>query len=244
MGRDSLVAEVAVDLVDLRDPAHDETLQVELRGDAQVQREIERVVVRHERPRDRSAGDRLHHRRLDLEEAALVEEAADRADDRGPALEDLAGFGVDRQIQVALTVPELDVLQAMPLLGKRTEALREERQSPRLHRQLAGPRPEHLALDAQPVPEIERAVEVERRFPHRVAAHVDLDPAAPVREIQKPRLAGRAQGENAAGGGDGRLSRLQLFARSRFELRPDLGDGQRRCRTAAARPGSRAPRRA
>ena len=68
--RDPLVAEVAVDLEHPLDAADRQPLQVQLRRDAQVQLHVERVVVRHEGTRQRAAGDRLHHRRLDFEEAA------------------------------------------------------------------------------------------------------------------------------------------------------------------------------
>ena len=72
--RDPLVPEVAVDLVDALQAADDQPLQVQLRRDAQEELHVERVVMRHERPRQRAAGDRLHHRRLDLEVAAGVQE--------------------------------------------------------------------------------------------------------------------------------------------------------------------------
>ena len=56
--------------------ADDEPLQVQLGRDAQKQIDIERVVMRAERPRHRAAGNRLHHRRLDLEVSARVEKLA------------------------------------------------------------------------------------------------------------------------------------------------------------------------
>jgi hypothetical protein len=71
----ALVAEIAVDLVDALEAADHQPLEVQLRRDAQVHVDAERVVVRDERPRVRAAGNRLHHRRLDLEEAARVEVA-------------------------------------------------------------------------------------------------------------------------------------------------------------------------
>ena len=169
-GRDPLVAEVAVDLVDALDAADDQPLQVELGRDPQEEVDVERVVVRHERPGRRAAGERLHHRRLDLEVAAAVEEPPEEADDRRPALEDLAGLGVHGQVEVALAVALLDVLEAVPLLRKRPEAFREKRQGTRLDRKLAGARPEELALDAQPVAEVQRAVELEGRVADGVAA--------------------------------------------------------------------------
>ena len=64
---DPLVPEVPIDLEDPLEAAHREPLQVQLRRDPQKQIHVERVVVRGERPRERPAGDRLHHRRLDLE---------------------------------------------------------------------------------------------------------------------------------------------------------------------------------
>ena len=68
------------ELVDLLEAAHDAALEVELGGDAQVEVAVERVVVRDERPGRRAAVDRLQRRRLDLDEAALVEEAPHRGD--------------------------------------------------------------------------------------------------------------------------------------------------------------------
>src|SRR5207249_2142416 len=49
-GRDALVPEVAVDLVDPVQPANDQPLEVELRGHSQVQVGPEGVVMRDERP--------------------------------------------------------------------------------------------------------------------------------------------------------------------------------------------------
>ena len=77
--------------------------------------------MRLERARDRATGDRLHHRRLDLEEPAGVEELADAADQARAELEDRARLGVDDQVDVALPVAGLDVLQAVPLLWQRAE---------------------------------------------------------------------------------------------------------------------------
>ncbi len=85
LARQPLVAEVAADLVDALEAADDQALEVELGRDAHVEIEIQRVVVGLERPRRGAAQDRVHHRRLDLEEAARVEEAPDRAHDRACA---------------------------------------------------------------------------------------------------------------------------------------------------------------
>ena len=77
LARQPLVAEVAADLVDALEAADDQPLEVQLGRDAHVEVEIERVVMGRERARRGAAQDRVHHRRLDLEEPARVEEAAD-----------------------------------------------------------------------------------------------------------------------------------------------------------------------
>ena len=126
--RDPLVAEVAVDLVDPLEAADDQPLQVELGCDAQEEIHVERVVVRDERPRHGPAGDRLHHRGLDLDVAALVEEAAHRGDHRAAHHEDAAHLGVREQVEVALAVAGLDVGEPVPLLRRRQQRLREQRE--------------------------------------------------------------------------------------------------------------------
>ncbi len=76
--RDALVAEVLADLVHLLEPADDQPLQVQLGRDPQVEVGVELVRVRDERPRERAAVAGLEHRRLHLDEPALVEPAPGR----------------------------------------------------------------------------------------------------------------------------------------------------------------------
>ena len=65
-------------------------LEVELGGDAQVEVAVQRVVMGDERARRGAAGERLQDGRLDLDEAALVQEAAHGGDDPGALDEDFA----------------------------------------------------------------------------------------------------------------------------------------------------------
>ena len=85
---DALVAEDAADLVDAVVAADDEPLEVQLQRDAQEEVLVEGAVVRDEGRGGGAAGLRLQHRRLDLDEAAVVEEAADGGDDGGARAED------------------------------------------------------------------------------------------------------------------------------------------------------------
>src|SRR5213079_1422064 len=90
---------------------------VELRRDPEVEVHAERVVVGLERPRDGTARDRLHHRRLDLEEAARVEELPDRRHEPGTEHEDRPHLRVDEEVDVPLPVACLDIAEAVPFLG-------------------------------------------------------------------------------------------------------------------------------
>ena len=76
LGADPLVAKDAADLVDLFDAADQQPLEVQFQGDPQVEVDVERVVMRHERPGRRPAGDGVQRRRLDFTEAAVVEVSA------------------------------------------------------------------------------------------------------------------------------------------------------------------------
>jgi len=102
LGADALVAEVAVDLVDAVEAADYQPLQIKLRRDAQKEIEIKSVVMRGEGTCRRAAGDLLHHRRLDFEIAATVEELAQGFQSFCPLDEDLAAFEVDEEVHIAL----------------------------------------------------------------------------------------------------------------------------------------------
>ena len=225
--RDALVAEVAVDLVDALDAADDEPLEVELRRDAHVQLHVERVVMRDERPRQRAAGDRLHHRRLDFEEAACVEEAANGRERARAHVEDAARVGIDDQVEVALAVAGLDVLEAVPLLRQRQEALGEERQRRRPDGQLVGPRPEQATLDAHLVAEIEQLEHRERLGADRVLSDVDLQRRRAVRQHQEVRLAERAKSEDPPRGPHGHVFGLERLTRVLAVRRDDVADAVR-----------------
>ena len=225
---DALVAEVAVDLEHAVDAAHDQPLQIQLGRDAQVQLDVERVVVGDERPRQGAAGDRLHHRRLDFEEAARREELADRRHRAAARLEGLPHLGIHGQVEVALAVPRLDVLQAVPLLRQRQQALGEERQRRRPDRELVGLGAEQVAADADVIAEIEQPRECEVPFRQGVLPHVDLQSHPAVRQHQERGLAEAADADDAAGrrGVDpGLLERLGRRRRVRVDQLADAVRG-------------------
>ena len=74
----SLVAKVAIDLVDPIKPPNGQALQVELGRDAQKKIHIQCVVMSLKRLRDCATSNGLHHRRFDFDEPMLVEIAPER----------------------------------------------------------------------------------------------------------------------------------------------------------------------
>ena len=98
------VAEVLAELVHAVETSYDQAFEIQFVGDAQVERDVQCVVVRDERPGRRSAGNRLQDRRLHLEVAPLVEELAHRVDDLTPLEERILDLRIDDQVDVALAV--------------------------------------------------------------------------------------------------------------------------------------------
>jgi len=116
--RDALVPKVLADLVDALEATHDETFQVELGGNAEVEVGPQLVRVRYERVRERAAVSRLQDGRLHLDEAFVVEVAANRRDDPRAQEEQLTRVLVHEQVAVALSVARLLVGDAVERVGQ------------------------------------------------------------------------------------------------------------------------------
>ncbi len=128
LAADPLVAEHATDLVDALHPADQQSLEVQLKGDAEVQIDVEGVVVGHERPGRRAPGNGLHCRPLDLDITALGQHTPERGDDPGTPEERLHRLRIAEQVDVPLPAAPLDVGQTVPLLGRRKQAFAQERE--------------------------------------------------------------------------------------------------------------------
>src|SRR5438477_3697752 len=208
---DAFVPEVAVDLEDLLEAADDEALEIQLRRDPQVQVHVERVVVRLEGTRDRAARDRLHHRRLDLEEAALDEEVAHRLHELRADLERAPRLGIDDEVDVALAIALLHVGEPVEFLRQWPQRLGEEPDLLRVDRELALVGLEDAPRDAEDVSEVPVLERVVRLRAGDIVVHVHLDLPAHILERGERCLAHDALQEHAAGDGRGRLLGLELL---------------------------------
>ena len=221
--RDALVPEDPADLVDLVEPADHQPLEVQLQRDAQRQLAVERVVVRRERPGGGAPGAVLQDRRLDLHEAAPVEEPPHRRDNSRARARDLARALVGDQVQLALAVARLDVAQAVPLLGQRPQRLADHAPAPYGDRDLLAARTE------QPPPRLDEVAEVEQReepevVADDVAAQVQLHRPGPVAHVDERRAAHVANGDDATRDGQRAPGLLEAFALVALEERAGLRD--------------------
>ena len=96
----------------------------------------------------RAAGNRLHHRRLDLQEAPQVEEVADLADDLAADDENAPHLRPDDQIDVPAAISGLDVAQPVPFSRQWPQRFRQDLEAFGRDRDLAGARREHRPCDA------------------------------------------------------------------------------------------------
>src|SRR5262245_41388201 len=153
--RHALVAEVLTDLVDALEPADDETLEVELRRDAQVEVRLELGRVGREGMRECAPVARLQHGRLHLDEALLVQEPPNRADHTRPQHEEVPRVLVHEQVEIALAIAGLLVGEPMERVGERARVAGEDDQLVDREGRLAAARLRRTPDRADDVPEVD-----------------------------------------------------------------------------------------
>ena len=107
----AFIAEVLSNFIDTLESTHNQTFQIKLSGDAHVHVDVQRVEVGDERTGARTAGDGLKGRGLHLCVAILIENLSQCADHSGAFQENVLHAFVHNQIDVALTVTQLWVIE-------------------------------------------------------------------------------------------------------------------------------------
>ena len=199
-GETALVAKAAADLEDLVEATDDQSLQVQLGRDPQIEVGIEGVVMRDERARRGTAGDRMEDRRLHLDEALRPQPLPHALDHIAAQHQQLATAVVGPQIDLALAVAGLDIGHAAPLVAERAARGGQEHPLGHLHRELAPLGTDHLALGPDPIAQVEADERVE--FGRLRGQREELDRAAGVAQLAEGHLPLRAQQHESAGHGD------------------------------------------
>ena len=219
----TLVAEVLANLVDTLKAANNQALEVQLGGDAHIHGDVQRVEVGDERPCRGTAGDSLQRRGLDLGVTGIIQHLAHGLHHLGALQEGLLHAGVDHQVDIALAVAQLGILEGIvghAVLdfdhGQRLERLAQQFQRLGMDADFARLGAEDIALDTDKVAHVEQLLE------HRViqflilakaqvvAAHVDLDAALGILQFKEGGLAHDAAVHHASG--DAHLARLGIVA--------------------------------
>ena len=202
-GIHTLVAEYAPQLIDPLDTAHDQPLQVQLRGYAQIHVYIQGVVVGDKRPGGGAAGDGVEHRGLHLHVASVLQEAADVADELGADDKVAAAILVDDKVHIALAVLKLRIGHAVELLRQRAQGLAQQHHGLDMYGYLLGLGLEHIAADADDVADVVLSEVGKLLLAHGVGAHIELYLAPAVLYMAEYGFAHAPFGHHAAADGDG-----------------------------------------
>ena len=206
------VAEVAVDLEDRFEASDDEPFEVELGGDAQVAIHTQGVVVGDEGSCVGASRDGVHHGSLHLQKAVIFEELADEADDAAAHDEDLAHFRIHDQIEIALAVAQLFVLETMVLFGQRDDRFGDEIELLDVEGELAGASDERVAHRLDDIAHFDELLDLfEPLLAKLILVEVDLYKTALVFDLRKGSFAHEAQEFDTAGESDADIWVLFLF---------------------------------
>ncbi len=180
--------------------------------------------MRDEWPRRGASVQRLHHGRFHFQIPVRFELPAQRGDDLRAGDEDLLHIRVGNQIQIALAIADLHILQPVPFLRHAEQRLGEEIQVLGVYAELAGSRTEEIPFHSDNVAEVEQLPQREVALAHRVLLHINLGPLAALLEMRKPGFTHAAHGLNAARNAH-RGALLELFRRLRAPVPKHLRNG-------------------
>ena len=202
-GIHALVAEDTADFVHLVKAADDQALEVQLSLDAQIHRDIQRVVMRHKRAGIRADFDRLKNRRIDLQEALCVEELTQRLENLAALDERVLDLRIDDGIDIALTIAHILVAQTVPLLRQHAQRLAQQRQAVGVNGHLTRLGAENDALDAEDIADIHRLEIGVHVLADILAADIRLNLTLAVHHVNERRLAHDPAAHHAARNPDG-----------------------------------------
>ena len=211
--RDAFVAEVAVEFENFRKATNEQTLEEKLGRDAQGEWHGESIVIGLEGTCRCATGDVLEHRRLDFEEATILEKSANFRDHEDAFDENIGRLRVAHEVEVTLAVLDFAVCHAVPFVGHGTQGLGEHGKVFDFDGRLAGAGEERFALDTDPVTAIKALPCRSKVFAEGFESDVPLDRAVDIADLAENGFAHVAQGGDATSNLD-----LETFAEIVTEL--------------------------
>ena len=142
---------------------------------------------------------RLEHRRFHFDEATRIEKTPQRLHHAAALHKYFAHLRVHEHVRVALAIAQLDVGQAMPLLGQRQQRLCEEGQLVNVDGEFASLGAKQVSARANVITDIEQLVELEAFFPDRIFLDVNLKLPPALLQKEEGGLAHSANRHDAPG---------------------------------------------
>mmetsp|Transcript_91884 Transcript_91884/g.134285 ORF Transcript_91884/g.134285 Transcript_91884/m.134285 type:complete len:259 (+) Transcript_91884:432-1208(+) len=131
---DAFIAEDSPELEHPLESTDHHPLEVQLRGDAQVELHIQRIVVRDKGASIGTPNVTGHHGSLDFDIVAILQIAAHALHDGCAFAERVADLSIHNQVHIAPPVPDIYVGEPLKLVGKRQDGLGEHRPLVHHHR--------------------------------------------------------------------------------------------------------------
>ena len=156
-----------------------------------------------ERFRRGAARHRLQHRRFHFLESFRLHESPDLAHDRDPLLEHISRMLVRDQVEIALAIPRLDVLEPVPFFRQRPERFSEQLELVNLQRRLAGFGEETFAFDADEIAEIDELETLDHFRADFFRVDVNLDASRRIAQVDEMAFPHVAMRRDPAGGAQG-----------------------------------------
>ena len=145
----------------------------------------------------------MQKRRFHLKEVLAVHIAADCGNNLAALDKRALDLGVCNKVNIALTITQLFVSQAMELFRQRTQALRQKLKAARSNRKLAALRAHHGAVNANPVAHVQILRALIQIFAQVVNLEEQLNVAGGVAQAEERALALHALGHHATGNRNG-----------------------------------------
>ena len=198
----TFVAEVTANLINALETTYDESLQIKLCCDTEVEINVESIVMSDERTSACATRNLLEYRSLDLGEASLVKDLAHGAHDLGTLQEHILHAIVDDEVKITLTIAELWIIETVvshTILvlhdRKRTDRFREDCEFRAMNADLASLCAEYITLHAHKVANVEKLLEhciVHHRilwiWTEGIARHIDLHTTLRILQLHESSL--------------------------------------------------------
>ena len=162
----ALVAEVLANLIHALETADNQSLQIELGGNAHIHVLVERVEMGDERTGGCTSGDGLEGGSFDFSVSCLVQDFSDGANDGGTLQERVFHAFVDNEVDIALTITQFGVVKLVvgdSILvfhdGQRLQGLRQQYEFLGMNADLARLGAEHITFHANEVANVEQTFE-------------------------------------------------------------------------------------